>query len=716
MAELTTCSAGLSSLLQPKRVAVVGASPDHPVRGQVLKNLLDGGPVEVVAVNPRRSEVLGIPCFPDLRSLPWVPDVVVVAVGRENAVGVVEEAAALGIRAGVVFAIGFAESDPHGHALQSRLEEAAQRSGMALLGPNCQGLVNFVDGIPLYMEAVEAYEPGSAALVSQSGSVTTTLTNSQSGVRWAHVVSSGNEAVLTAGDFLEYWVGDAQIRVICAFLEAIRRPGDFFRACDRAHANGKPVIVLKSGRSETSREASVSHSGALSPPDRLVDELFRRHHVLRAESAEELLAMAVCALSGRRWGRRVATVAASGGQIGLALDAVAGSNLRHEEFSKSTSEALRRLLPPVVEVRNPLDYWGVENLGKSFAAIVEILGHDPDVDVVVALESDVRGYPTRYPANSVPSKRESLALVASQVEKPLVVIGGLSGEVPGDAVEGELKRGVIELSGLRVGFRAIHMFANASAQEATIEADEREVDAERVADKLAGLPSTLECSGPATFELLSTIGLTVADSVIVAESRTAVKAATAIGYPVVLKTADADVLHKTDRGLVSTSIEDEAGVRKVFESLRRQGTKRVLVQREVTSGVELLVGLRSDPELGTFVLVGLGGIWTEVLEDVAVRAVGLRKGEALEMLRELRGWRVLLGERGSPHVSLEAVTAAIECIDSFGQTFGQNVAEMDVNPLIATATGAYAVDGLIRWGRRESQFGRARAEVGSESS
>lgn len=686
-----TPRASLHRLFAPSGVAVVGASPSNPWGRQALENFAAmgfGG--EVGAVNPRYDEVLGYPCAPDLSSLPFVPDAIFVAVTRDRVLPVVEDAAALGIKGVVVLAIGFADGGPEGQALQTRITEVARAADMALLGPNCQGLINFHHPHALYMDRVEAYQPGAVALMAHSGSVATALTNNKRGVRWSHVVSCGNEAVIDSADLLSYFVDDPHTRVICAFLETVRDPERFFRECDRARESGKPVIVLKSGRTEAAREAAVAHSGALAVPDRLVDARFRRHGVLRVDTLDELLATAVALQTRRRPQRpNMAAMTVSGGQIQLLLDDVARTGLVLPPLGSVASARLRELLPDFLAASNPLDYWGTEDLDRRYAELVTAVADDPAVDMVVSVADFTVG-PTGPEDRATPQLQAAVEL-AGRTDALHVVLDTVGGAAPPEQVESALAAGVLVLSGLHEGLRALELLV-AFSRPVPAGAAQHHLPMPEVGRMLSALGGT-PTSGLPALELVAALGVPVARSVVAQDCVAAAEIAEKLGYPVAVKSADPHLLHKTEAGALALDLADEAAVRAAVQRVAGEGP--VLVQQQVPPGVEMIMGIQSDAELGAFILVGLGGIWTEVLDDVVIRAVGLRDGEAGEMLRELRGYELLVGARGSDPVDLAAVIEAIERLDQLAASHPGLLDSVDLNPVIVTAAGLVAVDAVV---------------------
>lgn len=686
--------ASMPVLFSPRSVAVVGASERPGVGRRALHNftrLSFAGTVS--AVHPRHSTVLGYECRPSLSDLDEVPDAVIFAVGPDRVPAAVEEAAGLGVQAGVVFATGFAEVGAGGSVQQRRLVAAATESGMALLGPNCQGVIDFTTQNAMYMDDVRPYRPGRVALIAESGSVATSLINNDRGVRWSHAVSTGNEAVLTAAALLDHLVDLDEVDVVCCFLETVRDPATFFAACDRAQQLGKCVIVCKTGRTEAARTAAESHSGALAPPDRMVDALFRRHGVIRVETPEELLCTALAVqVKPAPEGGRLAAITASGGQIQILHDGVADLDLGFHPFAESTRAKLAEVLHPTLPPVNPLDYWGTADVAENLPRLARTVADD-DVDAVVFV-GDFTMHPTGdHPRAAMPL--DTALGIARDVRPLLVVLDPVGGTAAPAEVEDALGQGVLVLTGLTPSLRALHHVArraSAGADGSTVRCQPR--NAGDVDDAVANLPHGVVGGRPA-LRLLETLGIDVPACHLVDTEDAAVAAARRIGYPVVAKFGDDDAAHKSDRGGVVTGIDGDDAVRAAFLRLRANGGGQVMVQQQVVGGVELYLGLRQHPELGGFLLLGLGGIWAEVFDDVSLRPLGLGGSEPRQMLEELRGRPLLTGGRGQPRVDLQSVVDAALLLDALGMTKGTGIVELDVNPFIVTPDGGVAVDALI---------------------
>lgn len=682
----------VAALLDPGSVAIVGASRSG-VGLHALQNFgAMGFSGQLVGVNPRYDEVDGVPCYASIDDVPFVPDAVGLAVARERAVPILRSCAAKGVKGVVVFALGFGETDDVGRALQEELVEVARAAEMALIGPNCQGVINFVRRTALYMDTVHPYEPGAAALIAESGSVLTALVNNRRGVRWSHAVSSGNEAVTDAADLLRQFVDDPSVKVIAAFLETVRRPEVFLEQCDRAYEAGIPVIVHKSGRTIASQEAAKAHTGALALPQRLVRAALERHHVTMVESLEELLETVIAMQSRRRpKGRGVAVLTASGGQIELVDDNIEGTGLLLPAFSPKTRETLEGLLAPFLAPHNPLDWWGTPEPEERVPAIIRAVADDPAVDIVVKVGDFTVG-PTgdhMRAADSLAYSRE----VQKEREELFVVLDGVGGAAEAGDVEDALADGVLVLSGFAEGLQALDHLARFSAPAAKQRAT-TDLDQQAVHGAWGAITSEVS-GGPAALDLMEAAGLDVARRRVVTSREQAVEAAEAIGYPIVAKVTDEAASHKTEQGGVIVGIASEPELLLVVDQLLAAGGQGVLIEEQVTAGVEVIIGVEHRPPLGTFLVVGLGGIWTELLDDVQIRPLGLRTGEAEAMLRSLRGKDVLLGARRGSAVDLKGLVAAIERVDDLALALQGELQSVDLNPLIVTEDRTVVVDALV---------------------
>jgi acyl-CoA synthetase (NDP forming) len=416
--------------------------------------------------------------------------------------------------------------------------------------------------------------------------------------------------------------------------------------------------------------------------------------VLRVDSTEELLETAIALQSTRRpAGGRVAVITASGGQIELILDETGKypGVLSHPEFEPRTRAFLRDILPSFLATSNPLDYWGVADYLGAYPRLLEALADDANIDIVVGVAD-----PTHYPTGNegrLEGVLNNASELAARTPKLVTLITGADGAAPAEGVERMLAQDVLFLSGFPEGFRALERLVTWSRQPpAAARAIELDAAAiERYLDQLGGQP----VSGAPALALLDLAGIPIVGTSTATTADQAVAAADQLGYPAVMKIGDPGLTHKTEAGGVILNIPDAAGARAAAEELLARGATSLLIQTQVAGGFELILGIQSDPSLGAFVLVGQGGIWTEVLDDVSIRPVELREGEAAEMLNELRSHTLLHGARGAPPVDMRALQDAIARLDALGRIAAGRVESIDVNPLIASAGGVLAVDALV---------------------
>ncbi len=681
----------VSLAFTPRTVAIVGASNSGTGRNVVENFRRVGFGGQVVCVNPKYDEVLGFPCVPSLAEVPFAPDAVVLSVGRDRVLPMLEAAVDKGARSAVVFALGFAETDDSGRALQQRLAAVAHGAGMAVIGPNCQGLINFSAKVPLYMDSVHPYDPGHVALLAESGSVVTALINNRRGVRWSHAASSGNEAVTVAGDILGYFVDDPQVSVVCAYLEAIRRPDEFFATCDRARELGKHIVVCASGRTAEAQAAATAHSGALALPHRMVRAALRRHGVTAVDSLEELLETAIALQSPRMpRGGRLAVLTASGGQIELVHDNMTGTGLSIPRFASETASAMTGILAPFLSARNPLDWWGTPDPDETLPVLMKQAAADPNVDIVVQVGDFTVG----------PTGEESRAggplaaarKVQEERDELFVVLDGVGGAPAAVDVESGLADGILVLSGFGTGLRALGHLVAASRPPEPVRRRKAQPAARAAWERY---PAGGVLAGAAALDLLEAAGFDLARGRHVTSVAEARAAGDELGYPVVVKVADDEVAHKTEAGGVVLGVSSRAELAAAASRLLARGTRSLLVQEQLHGGVEVLLGIQSRPPLGTFVLVGLGGVWTEILDDVELRPIGLRVGEAVQMIQSLRGYPLLAGARGQPEMHIESLVGALERLDDLALELGDDLASLDINPIIVSPDRAVVVDALL---------------------
>lgn len=681
----------IGKLLRPRSIAVVGASSDpsktagRPV-AYLQKHRYAGA---VYPVNPRLREIGGLACWPDIGSLPETPEVALVLLGAARAVEAVRELAARGTAAAVVLASGFGEAGPDGGALQDQLKSAA--GSMRLLGPNTIGLVNLADRIMLSPSgALEAdhLPSGDLSMVSQSGGLLSSLLSRAAarGVGFASLVSTGNEADLDAADFVEYFAGDPGTAVIVQYMEGLRRPDAYRRAALKAAAAGKPLVVFKVGRSETGRRSAVSHTGALAGADEMYDALFRQVGAIRVRSFADLLDVPMALRAGKRLrGRRIAVLTTTGGAATLVADDCGLAGFELPPPDAATVQRLEAVLEGADAAldRNPVDVTLAGSRPDLYAACVGALQDSAAYDGVVAIVG--ASALTRPEAVA-----DALAARAAAGAKPLLCY--LSTWAP-QIVRMLNERGAPAFDApesVAVALAALAGTAGAPGEPLPPSA----VDSPLA--KRAGSLNEAEARG-----LFADFGIPSVPETVARTPAEAGEAARRMGGEVVLKVLSRELLHKTEAGGIALGVraEEAAGrCEALAASVKAKAgiePEGFLVQQRVR-GVEMILGLHRDPQLGPAVLVGLGGVAAEVYRDTAMRLLPLRAGEAAQMVAELKARVLLEGFRGAPVADGAALVRAIEAFAAMCLALGGRLKEAEINPLfvLPRGEGVRAADGI----------------------
>ena len=703
----------LGPLLSPRGIAVVGASPRPGSAGSlVLENLLHlGYRGPVYAVHPRHQEVIGVPCFPDLNSLPERVDMVAVLLAADKVLPVLQSAVEAGIRAAWVLASGFAESGPEGQARQAELTRFAAETGLLLCGPNCIGFANLVDRVATWSVALSpATRPGNVSMVLQSGAVALGFANlARFGFRY--LVSSGNEAGLDSADYIGHFVRDPQTQVILAFLEGIRSPERFVAAAKAAAQARKPILLVKVGRSEVAQRAVQAHTGSLAGSDAVFDAVCRQLGVIRLETLDELVEAAeLFRTSPLPAGNGIGLLSLSGGQIGMVADLAQDLSLDFPSLSDGARAELGRILPAFSAIANPLDAWGSGNLEETYPACVDVVSRESAVHLVAVSRDTPPAVVSREIEQSL-AVAEAAVRAREETGKPVLLFSNLAAGFHPD-VKQKLDAGRVPyLQSTREALRAMQAFLTyGSFQRARGQRSGAprvrpvEVDVAGWRQRLQDHPgdfSEVEIRG-----LLTAYGVRSPRERVAASEGEAVAAAGQIGYPVVLKVLSPDIKHKTEIGGVLVDLHDEDSVQQAFRQVtaaarshhpaaRLQG---VLIQEMVTSGVaEVILGLMRDRDFGPIVVYGSGGVLVELLHDSSLRQPPFDHGEALAMIEETRGAALLRGFRGSPPADVAALADALVRLSWLAADLGDLLTTLEINPLMVlpAGQGVMAVDALL---------------------
>jgi acyl-CoA synthetase (NDP forming) len=701
-------SIDLDALLKPRSVAVLGAS-ERPSVGRTIVENLDriGFPGAIYPINPRYDTLLGRPCYRSVDDLPAGVDVLAFCVNHERVLEGLRAAAKKGVRAGVAFDAGFAESDDDGRRRQEELVAICREAGIAFCGPNCMGVISPHERSLVYLNALRDPAPlaGNVGLISQSGSIVIGLLADCRRFGFARVISTGNEAVIVAADALEYMIDDPATGVIAMFLESVRQPERFVAALDRAAARDKPVVVLKVGRSERARRAITSHTGGLAGESRVFEAVLRAHRAIEVHDMDELTeTLAACQGARRPAGRRIAVVTNSGGHTELILDVAAGVGLELPPLSPATRAEAARVIGSVAGDGNPLDSWGNGDFQTNVPHALRTLGADPDIDAVVWCTDSIDNSPLGTPERFM-TYAGMLVEGAKGATKPFYLMGTRPGIFRRDQHELLSAQGIALIGGTRQGLRAIDRLARWGAPPAS----PRPAPA-RAMPSLASLRP-----GPAMRRtihehdvkgLLAAAGLSVVKETLCGSRDEALAAAAALGYPVALKLVADDVPHRSDLGLVAVGLRDARDLGEAWDRMQAVRTSRLagtaiagfVVQQMVAGGVEVLAGVSHDADFGPLLAFGLGGVTAELVASVALRPLPLRVGDVAAMITEVpAATKLLAGFRGQPPADLESLVHCLEALADYAWADRAAVAELDLNPItvLPRGRGCVVVDALI---------------------
>jgi acetyltransferase len=678
-----------TALFRPRSIAIVGASESGGAGWPraIYQNLEHAGfPAALYLVNPNRSELWGRPVYPTLSAIPAPVDLALVIVPAEASVAVLADAAAHRVECALLYAARFGEGGDEAGAERARAVTAlCARTGLRVSGPNCMGSLSLRQRLLFYpAPRVRGLPAGPLGVVFQSGGTFQYWLQQAAtrGLGFSYAVSSGNEIDLDLADYINFLVEDDATRAIACMVEGVRRPDAFMAVARRALAANKPVLVVKIGRSDRGRASTQSHTGALAGDDAVFDAMCARYGVTRCATLDDLIDTALAFMPGRLpRGNRVAMAGVSGGAKGLFLDYAAEADVSFATLAPETLAGIGALIDPGVRPDNPLDTGAsVANRPEVFGKICRAMADDPAVDII-AMQGQLP-LAADEPANPVPF------LNVAEAGKPVLAYGRLAQNVTDVGRAFQAQTGVPFLQGLPETARALR---------ALIDYAERTRRGIAVIPAPAGKPQNL--AGDALDAALAAYDLPPPRSVRAGSAAECGHAAAQIGFPVALKIMSPDALHKTEIGGVALNLASADAVTaeaaRMSDRLRGERTAAridgFLIQ-EMMSGVELLAGVREDPQYGPVMVVGLGGVLVEALGDVALRLLPVDDAEARAMLESLRGRAVLGTFRGRPARDVAAICRAIAGLSRFYLDHRAWLTDIEINPLVALPDGVRAVD------------------------
>ncbi len=699
--------ARMKSLVDPEVIAVVGASSRPGAFGYRTLQNLSQFQGQVYAVNPKHTELLGRPCFPDLESVPSLPDCVILAVPMEQVVPLVERCAALGVRAVIVYASGFAETGTAaGAALQHRLTEIAAGKKLCILGPNCVGLINLRTKAGLhFMPGFEdaPLRPGRTAIVSQSGALGFgVLQAMQTGAGFSYLLASGNACDVDIADHINFLADDDGTRAAICILEGIKDGHKLLQACRRFRDAGKQLVAYKMGRGRLSEGVALSHTGTMVGSHEAYIAAFSDAGALCVDDLDDALAaasyFAKLAAPGPIHG--VGVMATSGGAAVALADTAEAYGVPLTPLQPATLARLRAYVPDYGTVGNPTDTTAqVLAKPEHFASCIEAFLDDPGIGALVV--------PMIFLASPETERRVAvLGEIARRYDKPICVVWMSTWkEGPGIAAAQGDERLMSFFSAdhcMRTLSRHIRRPAAGGGQGGPRPAPNAAgLDLDAIGAVL-GQPGRVATERAAK-QVLAAAGVDVAREELVQDAAAAERAAARIGYPVAIKIESPDITHKSEVGGVRLGIADAQALRTAFEDLRSAVRRNapdavvqgVLVQRMVPEGIELVLGAVNDVQFGPLITVGFGGVLVELLQDIQYRLAPVTHDQAVAMLLSLRGAALLTGYRDQPAVDMARLADAVVRVSQLVAACAARIDQVDVNPIIAGPQGAIVVDALI---------------------
>ena len=697
----------LAPLFEADRVAIIGASDRNHYAVNIFKNLQNMGfdPAKIIPINPGRSEVFGLKAYPSITDVPGHIPLAVIAVNNKAVVSVVEEAGKKGVQAAVIFADGFAEGGEAGKQLQQALTEAAKAANLKLLGPNCMGFVSMRAKLGIWGgELPKSLRPGNIGCLFQSSGMMNLLMNAgaKRGLGFHVCASGGNEIVLNTADYLAYQAECPEIDVIATYFEAApKEPERFAAALDRAVANGKSVLILRAGKTERAKRNVIAHTGQLAGSAAVWDAFFEQHGAIIVDDLDDLIdttaLFAGAKIRPDKHERGVGLITISGGDCTLLSDIAEQEGVTVPDLSPETQKVLVESLDKPTLLGNPLDVEDLQRINpQAFDRCLEKFFQEPAIDMLgvrlnlpdTITTSSEKLYQQISDLSKANDKRVFILTRATEPPAPVWYDKLNSLDL---TFTGDYRKSIRAMSRLRKNERdrAIGRFVPATRTGA--------VPARAQLGR--GILSYL-----ATDKLLHAYGIPLAPAVMAQSASDAVSAADKLGYPSVLKVASTDIPHKTEFGALRLGLGSPDGVKTTYEEMLASVRAKkpdaniecVLVQKQI-KGVECLLGISRDEQIGPTLVMGLGGIFVEILADVAIRIPPIGAAEARRALESLKGAKVFAGARGASPADIDAFAEMAARLSWLAYDLRDEIGELDLNPVVVLpkGQGAFAVDALV---------------------
>lgn len=696
----------VNDLLSPRSVAIVGANEKSIWCQNIMSNMENESfQGELFLVNPKYAELYGRKCYPSLADLPMKVDCAAVLVGAELALDIVSQCGQLGIKSIVMISAGFSESGSEGMEREKKLQRLAETFGIAIAGPNGIGFVNRLESVPITTIPLRGGR-GQIAFLLQSGSMAITLMTYAAArdIGFSHLITLGNQSVVTSTDYINALIEHPDVKVVACLLETIADADGLKEAAHRAMELGKPIVMMNNGRSKLGAQTASAHTGSLAGEGAVVSAFLKQIGIVEVRTMEELAETAAF-FNEYGWpqGPRMIFCSNSGGLSSYVADLLEGTAVELPDLHPDTKLKLRNVLSAFSSPQNPLDMTG-QVIGRPdlVEQVFEILAAEPNKDGIVLIHD----WSKPYELDSPTGRDEIRRLHAF---RKLNIFKCLITTMSSDLIPLEREKRNIHgfhlVNGLPVGLKALESAIRYAQLRKNI-LHRNEIDTAYAAISSAAL---LDEEGPLNEvegkKLLREYGIQTTREAMVADKAEAIRAANEIGYPVVLKVVSSDIMHKTEAGGVELHLHSPEDVEESYDRMMmavknykpEANIQGVLVAEQIENAVEIIAGIKMDPMIGPVVLVGLGGIFVETLQDVAMRVAPFGHHTAMDMINELRGKAILNGARGRSAADVAMLADTLVKLSRLADQWRERIVELDINPLfvLPQGKGVRASDSLV---------------------
>ncbi|MBM7630916.1 acetate--CoA ligase family protein [Geomicrobium sediminis] len=694
-----TRTEAIERLLHPKSVAIVGVSKDFSsISGKPLKNLLEHRyPGEIYPVNPKYDSIGDLTCYDSVLDIPGEVDVALLAVSASRILSILDECEKKQIRSLILFGSGFAEVGEEGKALQEKVEQKAKQANLSLLGPNCLGLLNVKDSLPLgfatSFETETGFISGNVGFASQSGALGFSLFGiaQEQGIGFSYIINTGNQMDINTIDIMDYLLDDNDTNVVAGYLESIPNGEAFITLAKKAKEKQKPLLIMKAGRSEIGQEAAMSHTASMTGSDEMFQTIAKQYGVVIANDVDDLVdLMKIFSRAKQMHGKRVATISNSGAAGITMADYSEQLGLDLVRLEESTLKQISSIIPSYGSAVNPIDVTAQALKEQHIIAdTLDVLAKASEVDAIVVQ--------TTFGGELGKKVCERIVEIDQQTEKPIVVTVTGSEELTGagrKALESANVPVYVTSYKTMYAVEKLSTFTTTTLEELNVQPSFKVNASEAIWTEVIAKQTVKD------------LGIEVPKGILVTGQEQLTNVSNELAYPVVAKVISDDILHKSDVGGVELGIENSTQLRESYDRIVQNVAKHhpsasvegILVEEMMQEkSVEMFIGIQHDVDFGPFIVCGLGGIYIEVFKDYAMRHAPVSKRSAYQMIDELQSAAILKGVRGHQGYDVDALADAIVKLSQFAAANQDRIQEMDLNPVFVREQGLQALDAIIVW-------------------